>query len=136
MIFHRHENKYHLFKYGKDFHVRAHRKKTNIAMVNARQVKRLVNSSKSFVLLMVKPKVDMNHESFENCDSTLKSYLYDVFDAQHEMFQEPTGLPPKKEIQHEIHLHQDCPLPNIGMYRLYIMENAKIKRKIKDLLEK
>ena len=47
---------------------------------------------------MVKPKVDMNHESFENCDSKLKSDLYDVVDAQHEMFQEPTGLPPKREI--------------------------------------
>ena len=105
-------------------------------MVNAGQVKRLVNSSKSFVILMVKPKVYVNHESFENCDSKLKSDLYDVVDAHHEMFQEPTGLPPKREIQHEIYLHQDCPLPNIGMYRMYIMENVEIKRKIKELLEK
>ena len=52
------------------------------------------------------------------------------------MFQEPTGLPPKREIQHEIHLHQDCPVPNIGMYRFSIMENAEIKRQIKDLLDK
>ena len=131
-----HENKYHLFKYGKEFIVRAHRKKENIAMVNVGPVKRLVNSSKSFVILMVKPKVDVNHESFENCDSKLKSYLYDVVDAHHQIFQESTGLPPKREIQHEIHLHPDCPLPNIGMYRMSIMENAEIKRKIKDLLEK
>ena len=52
------------------------------------------------------------------------------------MFQEPTSLPPKREIQHEIQLHQDCPLPNIGMYHMSIMENAEIKRKIKDLLDK
>ena len=84
-LFHHHENKYHIFKDGKEYIVRAHRKKTNIAMVNAGQVKRLVNSSKSFVLLMVKPKVDVNHESFENCDSKLKSDLYDVVDAHHEM---------------------------------------------------
>ena len=51
VIFYRHEDKYHLFKYGKEFIVRAHRKKTNIAMVNARQG----NSSKNFVLLMIKP---------------------------------------------------------------------------------
>ena len=63
-IFYRHDNKYHLFKYGKELIVRAHRKKTNIAMVNAGQVKRLVNSSKGFVLLIVKPKVDVNYESF------------------------------------------------------------------------
>ena len=42
-IFHFHENKYHLFKDGKEYIVRAHRKKTNIAMVNVGQVKRLVN---------------------------------------------------------------------------------------------
>ena len=101
-IFHRHEKKYHLFKDGKEYFVRAHRKKTNIAMVNVGQVKRLVNSSKNFVLPMIKPKYDVNHESFEGCDPKLKSYLYDVFDAHHEMFQKPTGLPPKREIQHEI----------------------------------
>jgi hypothetical protein len=64
-IFYCHENKYHLFKDGKEFIVRAHRKKANIVMVNAGQVKRLVNSSKSFVLLMINPKVDVNHEAFE-----------------------------------------------------------------------
>jgi len=52
------------------------------------------------------------------------------------MFKEMTGLPPKREIQHEIHLHQDCPLPNIDMYHLSIMENVEIKRQIKYLLDK
>ena len=52
------------------------------------------------------------------------------------MFQEQTGFPPKREIQHEIQLQQDCPLPNIGMYRMSIMENVEIKRQIKDLLDK
>eukprot|EP00253_Pinus_taeda_P029627 PITA_29627 len=52
------------------------------------------------------------------------------------MFQEPTGLPPKREIQHEIHLHPNCPLPNIGMYCMSIMENAEIKKQIKDFLDK
>ena len=88
-IFHHHENKYYLFKYGKEFIVRAHRKKTNISIVNAGQVKRLVNSSNNFVLLMIKPKDDVNHESFDGCDPKLKSDLYDVFNAHHEMFQEP-----------------------------------------------
>ena len=56
---------------------------------------------------MIKAKVDVNHESFEGCDPQLKSDLYDVVDAHHEMFQEPTRLPPKREIQHEIQLRQD-----------------------------
>ena len=59
-------------------------------MVYLGQVKRLVNSSKNFVLLMIKPKADVNHESFEGCDPKLKSDLYDVVNARHGMFQEPT----------------------------------------------
>ena len=46
-----------------------------------------------------------------------------VFDCDI-LFQEPKGLPPKRKIQHEIHLLQDAPLPNIGMYRYSIVENA------------
>ena len=53
-----------------------------------------------------------------------------------EMFQEPNGLPPKRGIQHEIQLQQDVPLPNIGMYRMSIMENVEIKRQIKEMLDK
>ena len=52
------------------------------------------------------------------------------------MFQEPTGLPPKREIQHEIQLQQDFPLPNISMYHMSVMENVAINRKIKDMLDK
>ena len=96
----------------------------------------MVNSSKNFVLLMIKPKVDINHESFEGCDPKLRSYLYDVVNGHHEMFQEPTELPPKREIQHEIQLQQDYPLPNIGMYCMSIMDNAEIKRQIKEMLYK
>ena len=44
-------------------------------MVNVGLVKRLVNSSKNFVLIMIKPKADVNHESFEGCDPKLKSDL-------------------------------------------------------------
>jgi len=95
-----------------------------------------VNSSKNFFIIIIKPKSDVNHESFEDCDPKLKSYLYDVVDAHHEMFQEPTCLPPKREIQHEIQFQQDCPLLNIGTYHMSIMENAKIKRQIKDLVDK
>ena len=62
--------------------------------------------------------------------------LFRSVDAHHEMFQEPTGLPLEREIQHEIQLQQDFPLPNIGMYRMLIMENAELKRQIKEMMEK
>eukprot|EP00253_Pinus_taeda_P013359 PITA_13359 len=49
---------------------------------------------------------------------------------------EPEGFPPKIGIQHEIHLQQDAQLPNIGMYRMSFLENAKVKKQIQELLEK
>jgi hypothetical protein len=50
-IFHHHENKYHLFKNGVEYIVREHNKKLNLSLVNARQMKRLVNASKKFCTL-------------------------------------------------------------------------------------
>ena len=32
--------------------------------------------------------------------------------------------------------NKGCPLPNIGMYRMSIMENSEIKRQIKYMLDK
>ena len=52
------------------------------------------------------------------------------------MFQEPKGLPPKRRFRHEIQLQQDVPLPNIGMYRMLIMERMEIKKKIQEFLNK
>jgi hypothetical protein len=135
-IFHRHENKYHLFKNGVEYIVRAHTKKMNLSLVNAGQMKRLVNASKNFVLLMIKPKDNVEKEVFQGCDEKLKSDLYEVVNQYDEMFQEPKGLPPRRGIQHEIQLQQDCPLPNIGMYRMSVMENAEIKKQIQELLDK
>lgn len=53
-IFHRHENKYHLFKDGKEYIARAHKKKLESSLLHAGQLKRLVNASQNLTLLMVK----------------------------------------------------------------------------------
>jgi hypothetical protein len=66
----------------------------------------------------------------------LKSDLYEVVNQYDEMFQEPKRLPPKRVIQHEIQFQQDCPLPNIGMYRMSVMENVEIKKQIQEFLDK
>jgi hypothetical protein len=52
------------------------------------------------------------------------------------MFQEPKGLPLKRGIKHEIQLQQYCPLPNIGIYRISVMENVEIKKQIQELHDK
>jgi hypothetical protein len=135
-IFHRHENKYHLFKNGVEYIVRAHTKKLNLSLVNASQMKRLVNASKTIILLMIKPKDNVENEAFQGCDEKLKFDLYVVVNQYDEMFRKPKGLPPKRGIQHEIQLQQDCPLPNIGMYRIPVMENVEIKNQIQEFLDK
>ena len=135
-IFYRQENKYHLFKDNVEYVVRAHTKKMNLSIINAGQMKRLVNASQNFVLLMIKPKKDVENEAFDGCDSKLKSSLFEVVNQYEDMFKEPKGLPPKRGVQHEIQLQQDCPLPNIGMYRLSVMENTEIKKQIQELLDK
>ena len=51
---------------------------------------------------MIKQKNDLEHESFAGCDVKLNAELVDVVNEHGDMFQEPKGFPPKREIQHEI----------------------------------
>lgn len=96
--------------------MRDHHRKLNMSLESAGQIKQLVNSSKSLMLLIIKQKNGTEHESFIGCDVKMKVELVDVVNQYGDIFQEPKGLPPKRGIQHEIQLQQDCPLPNIGMY--------------------
>eukprot|EP00253_Pinus_taeda_P025508 PITA_25508 len=73
---------------------------------------------------------------FEGCDAKQQADLEKVVSKYDILFQEPKGLPPKKEIVHDINLQQDAPLPNIGMYRLSALENEEIKKQVQELLEK
>ena len=55
-IFYRAENKYQLTKDGIEYIVRAHKLKGNYSLINSGQMKRIVNSSKQFLLMAVKAK--------------------------------------------------------------------------------
>ena len=103
-IFYREDNMYKLTKDGINYIVHAHRMKTNLSLVSANQMKRLVNASKNFVLMIVKEKYVEQIESFKGCDSKHKKDLIKVVSNYDILFQEPKGLPPKREIKHEIHL--------------------------------
>lgn len=127
-IFYCHEKKYHLFKDGVEYIVRAHHKNVNLSLVSVVHMKRLVNASKNFVMLMIKAKDTAEYEAFTRCDSKFKHELVEVVNTYDKMFQEPKGFPPKRGIHHEIHLQQDAPHPNIGMYKMSVLENTKIKK--------
>ena len=49
-------------------------------------MKILVNSRKNLVLLMIKPKNDVDYEVFEGCDIKLKSDCVDVVNQYDDMF--------------------------------------------------
>ena len=61
---------------------------------------------------------------FEGCNAKQQADLENVVLEYDMVFQGPKGLPPKKEIVHDINLQQDAPFPNIGMYRLSTLEDA------------
>ena len=103
-IFYRENNRYRLTKDGIEYIIRAHRMKTNLSLVSTNQMKRLVNASKNFVLMIVKAKYVEQTESFKGCDPKHKMDFIKVVCYYDILFQEPKGLPPKREIQHEFHL--------------------------------
>jgi len=77
--------------------------KTNVSLVNTRQMKRLVNSSKFLVLMMVKKKEKDVSDAFSGCNPSHKQELVKIISNCDEQFQEPTGLSPKRRVEHEIY---------------------------------
>ena len=102
--------------------------KTNLYLVSARQMKRLVNASNPFVLIGIKPK-KKDVSSLAGCDPNHKHELFEIIYDDDGVFQEPKGFPHKREIEHGFCLQQDAPLPNIGMYMSSVIESAEIKKK-------
>lgn len=128
-IFHHHENKYHFFKDGIEYIVREHSKNLNLSLVNAGQMKRFVNASQIFTLLMIKHKDVDEYEVFQGYESSLKSDFIEVVNPCDKMFQEFNILAPKREKQYEVHLQQNASLLSIGMNKMSVLKNAKIKKK-------
>jgi hypothetical protein len=122
VVFFRYENKYHLNKGGVEYIVRAHNMRVNSTLVSARKMKRLISTNKIDVLMVLKEKNVGKYDAFQVFDPSHKQELIDIVSKYDDIFQESDGLPPKREIQHEIHLQQDSPLPNVGMYRMSVVE--------------
>jgi hypothetical protein len=129
-IFFCHENKYHLTKGGVKYIVRAHNMRVNTTLVSAGQMKRLITTNKRYVLMVLKEKDARTSDASQGCDPSYKNELIDIVSKYDDIFQEPDGLPPKREIQHEIHLQHDSPLPNVGMYMMLVVEMTEIKKQV------
>jgi hypothetical protein len=71
-VFFRHENKYHLTKGGVEYIVRAHNMRVNTTLVSAGQMKRLINTNKRYVLMVVREKDVGTSDAFQGCDPSHK----------------------------------------------------------------
>ena len=91
-------------------------------------MKRIVNSYKQFLLMVLKEKKPDKTNVFEGFHAKQQADLEKFVSEYDIVFEESKGLPPKKEIVHDINLKQYAPLPNIEMYRLSSLENAEIKK--------
>jgi hypothetical protein len=77
-IFFRHENKYHLTKGGVEYVVRAHSMRLNTILVSPGQMKRLINTNKRYVLMVVREKDVRTSDAFQGCDPSHKKQLIDI----------------------------------------------------------
>jgi hypothetical protein len=102
--------------------------RVNITLVSAGKMKSLINTNKRYVLMVINYKYVGTSDAFQGCDPSHKNELIDIVSKYDDIFQEPYGLPPKREIQHEIHLQQDSPLPNVVMYKMLVLEMTEIKK--------
>jgi len=103
-ILYRARNKYQLIKYGIEYIVRAHKLKNNYTLISSGQMKRIVNSCKKFLLMVVMERTPDKTNVFEAYDSKHKADLEKVVSEYDILFQEAKGLPPKREIVHDIDL--------------------------------
>ena len=71
----------------------------------------------------------------KGCDHKHKQELLELISNYDALLQELKGLPSKREIQPEIHLQHDAPLPNIGMYRMLTIETEEIKKQVHEFLD-
>jgi hypothetical protein len=111
-----------------EYIVRAHSMRVNTTLVSAGKMKRCITTNKIYVLMVVKEKDVRTSDTFQGCDLSHKQELIDIVSNYDDIFQELDGLPPKREIQHEIHLQWDSPLPNVVMYSMSVLEMTEIKK--------
>ena len=71
-VFFRHENKYQITNDGVEYIVRAHQNKINANLISVGQMKRLVNSCKGCMLMVVREKEVEFVDAFEGCDQEHK----------------------------------------------------------------
>jgi hypothetical protein len=93
-VFFHPDKKYHLTKWGVGYIIRVHNMSVNKTLVSAGKMKRLINTNKRYVLMVVKEKDVGTSDAFQGCDPSHKNELTDIVSKYDDIFQELDGLNP------------------------------------------
>jgi hypothetical protein len=67
-----HENKYHLTKGGVEYIVRVHSMRVNTTLLSVGQMKRLINTNKRYVLMVITKKDVRTSDALQGCEPSRK----------------------------------------------------------------
>jgi hypothetical protein len=112
-------------------HKLSSRSKKEPPMLSAMQVKRALKRGDQVVMVQLSElKLDSQIPADKKLADLLKEYE-DVFKLEL-----PHGLPPERNVGHSIPVEPGAPPPFRPMYWLSLVEQAEVKSKLTDLLEK
>jgi hypothetical protein len=78
--------KYHLTKGGVEYILRAHNTRVNTTLVSAGKMKRLINTNKRYVLMVVREKDVGTSDAFQGCDPSHKNELIYIVSKYDDIF--------------------------------------------------
>lgn len=132
-------NRYFFIKDEKFFIINVQKGKSKISQVSSKQANKLIISSKKYVLLFIREnhleKESMReNESLYGCTKEQRHQIEEFIQSYKVVFQEPKGIPSKKELEHNIKPFPNSPLQNIRLYKQSILEASDVKKQLKKLL--
>ncbi|XP_071702891.1 uncharacterized protein [Rutidosis leptorrhynchoides] len=134
-IFFCREQRYQFEKDGQMFIVKNHQTQPTVDLVASGQIRRIVSTSKSFVLLILRPvKNEVEVFTLNSNYTNVTNPFGELMQRYCSLFEERSNLSPERSISHDIQLVADCSLPNIGMYRTSVLENEEIKKHVEELI--
>ena len=133
--FYRDDNKYHLFKDGIEYIIRAHDKNTCFSLIHAGEMKLIMNASHNLTLLMIKHR-DVLNQTFQKYALNEQVDFIKVSYACNEMFQESNRFPLKGGEEYVKHLQQSTSVLSSVGNKILVQESEKVKEKATKQLEK
>jgi hypothetical protein len=86
VVFFHHEKTYHLTKGGVEYIVRAHNMRVKTTLFSVGKMKRLINTNKRYVLMVVRENDVRISHAFQGCDPSHKKQLIDIVSKYDDIF--------------------------------------------------